>query len=636
MFRYTTKKQERILTIVFVISLLLPIAMIRLTLDNDLWFMLNHGRYIVAHGFVNTEPFTIHKDLTFSFEKWLTCVVFWEIYHHFGYWGMYFFVVGIGVVILLLALKLAMIVTENNFRISTVVILLTCIPLYSSFIVTRPQIFSYIALLLTLICLEKYARDADWKKTLLFLPIISIVLMQFHSTMWIGMFVIMLPYMCDFGFIRFGRVTPGMYRKFPIWIAAWASFLAGFINPYGFRSIKYTVVSLMDNSISSAIAELQKTTVTQWQIYVTVAIVYLVYLLMGTKEVKLRYLFMGLGTFFMGMFAIRNISFLLIGATPVIADMLKNIHISWKNLKLAAFGLFLIPIYTALVFVQDGMDVSEASKTKTDCSTAVDWLSDYVKKEGSKPSKTRLFTAFNDGAYGEYKGFKCYIDPRAEVFIYPINEKGNIFAEAFQFEYGQLTYYDMQCAYDFDYMLVSNSAMYYKYMRWDSNAKVIYTDDNYTIFDMREYPITESDDNYKGIVAITEEQMKENQTTKEDNTPDIETTDVTSDSGIKEIQLDNKTVRVNTDKNAFDYSKVGDSIDVQYIDELEAYYYYDENEDMYYYYGTVEDMQKQGYIDSDGNASDGNVDNTQVRPSSINVHGSEDINNMEVNNTSGK
>lgn len=620
MFRYASKKQERILTLVFALALILPIAVISLSLDNDLWFMLNHGRYILKHGFTNIEPFTVHEGITFSFEKWLTCVVFWLIYDHFGYWGMHFFVVGMGVLILCLAMKLAMIITENNFRISVIAVLLTCVPLYTSFIVTRPQIFSYVALLLTLICLEKYVRGKSVGKTLVFLPLISIVLMQFHSTMWLGMFIIMLPYMCDFGFIRFWKVEPGYYRKFPVWIAAWASFLAGFINPYGFRSIKYTVVSMMDNTISPMISELQKTSIEHWQIIASVIVVYILYLVKGPKEIKLRYFLLGAGTFFMGLIAVRNISFLLIGALPVIADMMKDVHLTWKNMRFWGFAMMIVPVFAGVMLVQDGTNIKDASKTKADCTAAVDWLAKQVKEDGEKPSDIKLYTSFNDGAYGEFKGFKCYLDPRAEVFIYPINEKGNIFAEAFQFEYGQLTYYDMQCAYDFDYWLVSKSAYYYNYMCWDKNIKNIYSDDNYVIFDMRDYEITESDSNYKGIVALTEEQEKKS--SGEDNTPDIDTTDVVSSKdGISEIEIDNETVRVNNNKNAFDFSKLGNNVEVQYLDAMDAYYYYDKDSDTYYYYGNVEEMKEQGYIESDDSGEE------KPAPSSIEAHDSEDANN---------
>ena len=53
-----------------------PMSYVGVTMDNDLWFTINHGRYLLTYGFTNIEPFTVHEGLAFSFEKWLTCITF--------------------------------------------------------------------------------------------------------------------------------------------------------------------------------------------------------------------------------------------------------------------------------------------------------------------------------------------------------------------------------------------------------------------------------------------------------------------------------------------------------------------------------------------------------------------------------
>ena len=58
--------------------LALPLCWVGVTMDNDFWFTINHGRYILEHGFTNIEPFTVHEGLAFSFEKWLTCITFYK------------------------------------------------------------------------------------------------------------------------------------------------------------------------------------------------------------------------------------------------------------------------------------------------------------------------------------------------------------------------------------------------------------------------------------------------------------------------------------------------------------------------------------------------------------------------------
>ena len=53
-------------------------------LDNDIWFLLNHGRYVFEHGIVYIEPFSIHNNLNFVMQQWLSSSIFWIIYKYFG------------------------------------------------------------------------------------------------------------------------------------------------------------------------------------------------------------------------------------------------------------------------------------------------------------------------------------------------------------------------------------------------------------------------------------------------------------------------------------------------------------------------------------------------------------------------
>ena len=59
-----------------------------INLDNDIWFLLNHGKYVLSHGIPTIEPFTIHSNLSFVMQQWLTSSIFWIIYKNIGPWGL--------------------------------------------------------------------------------------------------------------------------------------------------------------------------------------------------------------------------------------------------------------------------------------------------------------------------------------------------------------------------------------------------------------------------------------------------------------------------------------------------------------------------------------------------------------------
>ena len=71
--------------------LLIPIAIsffLLRVIDNDFWFLINQGRYILNQGFPIIEPFTIHYNFSFVIQQWLTDVIFYTIYHTFGHLGI--------------------------------------------------------------------------------------------------------------------------------------------------------------------------------------------------------------------------------------------------------------------------------------------------------------------------------------------------------------------------------------------------------------------------------------------------------------------------------------------------------------------------------------------------------------------
>ncbi len=64
--------------LLFLVFLFLPcLFFINNTLDNDIWFLLNSGRYVFAHGIPYMEPFTIHQGFDFVMQQWLSACIFW-------------------------------------------------------------------------------------------------------------------------------------------------------------------------------------------------------------------------------------------------------------------------------------------------------------------------------------------------------------------------------------------------------------------------------------------------------------------------------------------------------------------------------------------------------------------------------
>ena len=152
--------------IVVFISLFIPFLFLFLMdfkLDNDFWFLINIGKYIINNGIPHIEPFTIHSNLSFVAQQWLTDIIFYLIYNKFNIYGMYIFILISNTIIVFLLYKISMLISNNQRKLSMVTSAIVDIMLIMSFLTTRPQVFDIILLLLELYLIELYIKRNNKK-----------------------------------------------------------------------------------------------------------------------------------------------------------------------------------------------------------------------------------------------------------------------------------------------------------------------------------------------------------------------------------------------------------------------------------------------------------------------------------------
>ena len=73
--------------------LYIPCFLIPRAINNDIWFIINSGTYVLKNGFPHIEPFTIHEGMSFVMQQWLSGVIFSINYSFFGEAGLYLVVI---------------------------------------------------------------------------------------------------------------------------------------------------------------------------------------------------------------------------------------------------------------------------------------------------------------------------------------------------------------------------------------------------------------------------------------------------------------------------------------------------------------------------------------------------------------
>ena len=430
--------------------LIIPIIIFcvkNVVVDNDIWFLLNHGRYVYNNGIPFIEPFTLHEGFSFVMQQWLSSLIFWVINLNFGNIGLFLFVVLIGLIICIFYYKLCNRISNNKYLSIIVTILFSFV--IRNYVVSRPQIFTYLLLISELYFLESYVKTNN-KRYLYVLPFISLLQINLHASMWFMQFAFLIPFIING--VKFKNFKLSNYYLKPILIVSILMFLVGFINPYGIDAITYVFNSYGVNQINELIAEMKPISYVNSGLNLKILLCCIFVIIFcfnyfKERKIEVRHLCLLFGTLLLVFMNIKSLPYFFMIYFYAISYFFKNTKTKEiivlnklnKNrfIKAFNFGLktgcyFMLIVTLGYTFYYSIINLKYDNAFKQ----SADVILNDMKKED-----IRLYVGYNNGGYMEYRGIKAYIDPRAEVFLKKNNKKEDIFNE----------YYEMDKKEDFDF-----------------------------------------------------------------------------------------------------------------------------------------------------------------------------------------
>ncbi len=457
----------------------IPIALFigKFAIDNDFWFTINQGRYVLSNGFPTTVINVIH-DLPFVYQSSGSGVLFYLIYNYLGNAGIMVLTLAILELITYFYYKLCLTVSKNNYRSIMLTTLFMLIFLLYTF--PRPHLFTVLNLVVILYLLERYIRENNYK-LLIPIPFIYLLQVYMHGMYYIPLLVFITPYLLNsfkykFNFLNQGPVN---YNKKPLFITYLISLLVGFLNPYTYKMYTYGFSSYGNITMKENINELSSLNFSTFfgKICIFLMIViFLLFIINWKKKVPLRYYLLALGTAVLAIDAYKSFYLFLACSLFSIAYFYreeKETVISKKT-----------KIITSIIILVIATTIICTTKVLTppqhDPAT-------YLV-ENNKIESPKVYTSFEDGSYFEYMGFNCYVDPRAEVFIKKNNKKEDILKENFDMQHGLINVSDFLSKYDFDYLVVriDNDSIYtYLKTEKETNFNKIYEDKKYQIWEKK-------------------------------------------------------------------------------------------------------------------------------------------------------
>ena len=477
-------KDRKLLKIIMYIPCILSLYG---NLDNDIWFLLNHGRYVLENGFPYIEPFTIHNGLEFVMQQWLSAVIFWVTYSNLGVFGLKILVMLCYGLITHFAFKLCMKVSENHFFVAFTVTFCISSLLYP-FIVERPYIFSILIIIIEIYLLECFIWS-NKRGYLYFLPFLSILLINFQAAIWPMLFVILMPYIIDSFKIKFGIIRGHGYRKKTLFVVIIIMIIVGYINPYGTKAMTYLFNSYGIPEISESVSEMNPANINNFVGKLVIgSMLILVFIHISYKsKFKLRYVLLTLGTGYLALSSVRGLVFFAICGYFPVAFYLRNLNLPEKHRNLTKKTLFIRKILIGLIIISIGLTtiIWEKNKLKNNINyTSLNSTIDYLI-ESQDLDNIILYTGYNDGGLVEFRGIPTYIDPRAEVFVKKNNKKDDIMKEYILMQAGSIYYKNVLFKYNFTHLLVTKEDILYEYLKNDDDYISIYSNKIYTIYKLK-------------------------------------------------------------------------------------------------------------------------------------------------------
>ena len=469
---------------IWFLPFLMPIFLFvgKFSIDNDFWFTINQGKYILENGFPTTVINTIHQGLTFLYQSSGTGVLFYLIYSILGNYGIMIFTLIMLELIVYFYYKLCMLVSNNNnYRSVMITTVLMLIFLLYTF--PRPHLFTVLNLIIILYCLEKYIHE-DNKKYLIPIPFIYLLQVNMHGIYYVPLLIFIIPYLLNsFKYkIKFLNNGPVNYNRKPLFITYLISMLVGFINPYTYKIYPYGFSSYGDATMRENIRELAPITFNSFfgKICIITMIVTFIIYIVNTKKKKipLRYYLLLLGTFVLALDAYKSFYIFMTCSFFPIAYISRVDEGTIVDKKIKIITASVLTVIASIVLITNKVTIPKQDEPAS-------FLVEYNKIEDAK-----LYTSFEDGSYFEYKGFNCYVDPRAEVYLKSNNGKDDILKEYFDFKNGKIPPAVILNKYDFDYLVIKNEIdQFYAYFNRDGDLgyKKIFDNDKYQIWEKEKH-----------------------------------------------------------------------------------------------------------------------------------------------------
>lgn len=510
--RKLTDKTIKIMTAIISVLPFFSLFMAKWQTDSDTYWILKTGEYICKNGIPTKDFLTFHTDMDLVVQQWLSDVIYYKLYSLMGFFGPMLLVLVMYCVFILLFKKLCLQISNKPIVASFVTFAAALAML--DFFVTRPQIFTYCIILIELICLEKFIKSQS-VKYLIPLPILSILVVNLHASMWTMLFIVMLPYLANALPIKIKGKSIACCKLMSLVIVMIIMAVCGLITPYGIKGLSFLFTTSIGDKVNGSISELKPLTLSlslsSISDFFELGIILAIYIFYKKGKTNLRYVLLTVGTTLMMMMYLKLIPYFIICAIPSTLKYIDNVDYraifnkfvqkdqesrkddSKDNSK----GLIKITAVLIIVFsvgivglladscyqqISDFVKYDGGSKITVELDKTIDKMQADIDQ--NNVTDLKLYNGFNTGGYLEFKGYTTFIDARADSFVKEANHEYDYLTEYLKLSDGKKNYKRVFEKYGFNYAIIDKSSErpLYVNLKNDNDYQLIYKSKHYAVF----------------------------------------------------------------------------------------------------------------------------------------------------------
>ena len=403
-----------------IVSLYFLWTMLYKVYDTDLYFIVASGREIIKNGFLYKNIWSIDGG-AIVIQQWLYAVILAYV-DRFGFIGyLLCFICQVSILCVLFWRFFARYSMKTSFRIFCMFVILM---LYQAYLFSlRPELLTIILLISECLALERYT-DTGSAKWLSLLPVLMLIEINAHGTMWFLHYALLLAYVMP-NVLHTKCVDNHIsLRDGKLWLAVLGMTVCLFANPYGMDMITYTVKAfrshVFDYIYVNEVNPPEFLSVYSVGIFLSIVLCIAAY---KVDVLRLVTLYVSIGLLFLAALYIRNNAFVTIVMLFVLRDLISSevlqtrlCTINWQK-DVLNYLYIVLGIIALFLFCAVGRGLTVLWPTTLYSNGAIFTEMDQYIRDHGNVETDRVFTGFNTGAFFEYCGYRnVYMDARPELY----------------------------------------------------------------------------------------------------------------------------------------------------------------------------------------------------------------------------